>query len=97
MRKTGQTRIKRLLIDEKELRKVFLDCLYKSKEIQGPEPIPRGAVVVDAITGSFALHPARLRKHQDRIKTWILALPRSFRHGQGAAFPDACRQDNLDA
>jgi len=85
-----------LLIDPEEVNAVFVDCFYKTEELEGVKGFPDGAVIVDGIQGKFGFHPGRLKEYEPKVKAWLKALPHQFRQngGGGWSFLNACNQDN---
>lgn len=79
----------------KTLDAIMMDCLFLDKEI--PEQgIPEGAVVVEGITGRFALHPERLESHRKKIVEIIREMPDNFQKhiGGGWSFLNLCMDKN---
>lgn len=85
-----------LVIDPEQVDGVFIDCLYKSDELEGVEGAPEGAVIVQGIVHMFGFNPERLENKREQVKTWLAALPHEFRKsgGGGWSFLNACNQAN---
>ena len=85
-----------LIIDEQEVEKMFLDCLYNEEETKDVEGIPKDAVIVEGITNEFEFHPYRLEGKRIKVLKLLKALPHQFRKndGGGWSFLNACNQDN---
>jgi len=79
-------------IDAQQVHKTFLDCLYMESEIESPDIVPDGAILVNGITINVGLHPGRLAAAKDKIAGWLHALPGDFQNaeGGGASFLRAC-------
>lgn len=85
-----------LIIDPQEVEKMFLDCLYKKKEMEGVDGVPEDAVTVEGIVQKFGFHPGRLEEKRTKVAELLKALPHQFRrNGEGGwSFLNACIQEN---
>lgn len=75
------------MLNTKEVKNVFLKCLFEKHEVTEGE-IPVNAVPVDAIRGTFYFHGGRLTDNRDKIAAFISYLPNEFQ--KGASFLELC-------
>jgi hypothetical protein len=73
----------------KNVRDVFMDCLYRDGEDT------KDAVLVEGVVNKFGLCPARLRSHVTDIRELLQQLPVEFQSGHqkgggGWSFLNAC-------
>lgn len=83
-------------IDPEVVNKVFLDCLFRSEELDGENNVPANAVIVEGVLGKFGFHSERLQSHADEVRAWLSLLPHQFRKssGGGWSFLNACNQED---
>lgn len=77
----------------KELRVIFLDCLYKDEEITNPNVAPEGAVLVNGIVTNIGFEPNRLKNNKPKIlelATKIVTDPFLKGKGDGMSFLQLC-------
>lgn len=85
-----------LLINPQEVEAAFVECLYREKELEGVDGVPKGTVVVEGIVSKVGFHPDRLEEKRAKVTEWLKVLPHTFRKngGGGWSFLNACNQEN---
>jgi hypothetical protein len=88
-----------LLIDSTEVETALFYCLYEDDELEGKDgefSALKDSVQVEGVTTKFGFHPQRLEEQREKVKTWLMALPVTFRkdNGGGGSFLQACMQEN---
>lgn len=75
----------------KNVKEVFIDCLFKDTEIVKGKPVVE-PIKVEGITSNFGFHPERLKGHKKQIAELLWELPFEFFKGRGGSwsFLNAC-------
>src|SRR6266478_9589436 len=71
---------------------ILKDCLFRNDEIVEEGKPPEGAVRVEGVLHTFALHPGRLKQHEAAIVEVLTGLPEQFyaHKGGGWSFLNLC-------
>lgn len=87
-------------INAGEVQQALKESLYheeelNEEELNGDQP-PEGAVLVNGLVNRFGFHPSRLETQRDKVKSWLDALPETFRQSKGGgwSFLNACHQQD---